>query len=184
MFIQNLFRSEVRTSVTCDECYQESIRDEISTILPLPLNNSIQSSVTAYLLPEETNFFCLFCGVMRNGTSVNMLTRCGDYVVIQLKRFAVNSTKTSKLMSIVSTGDGTLEIPVEDNEVSGKRFFKLKAVICHHGQSLRSGHYTALVRERNTWLNCNDRAVVPAKREALDSSASYLYFFEASHLNT
>ena len=86
-------------------------------------------------------------------------------------------------MNTVSTEGGKLEIPVEDNEVSGKRFFDLKAVICHHGQSLRSGHYTALVRERNTWLNCNDRAIVPAKREALDSSASYLYFFEASHLN-
>ena len=104
--------------------------------------------------------------------------------MIQLNRFAVEGSRTTKRMNVVSSGDGKLEIPItEDSEVSGKRFYTLKAVICHHGHSLRNGHYTALVREKNTWLNCNDRVVVPARREALYSPASYLYFFEAAHLD-
>ena len=183
-FVSNLFTCEVRTSISCDECFQESVTGEISTVLAVPLKESVQSSISSFFLPEETNFFCLFCGEMRNGTSVNSLTRCGEYVVVQLKRFAAEGTRTLKKMNTVSSGDGKLELSVvEDAEVSGKRFFNLKAVICHHGHALKNGHYTALVRERNTWIHCNDRAVVPAKKEALKSAVSYLYFFEASHLD-
>ena len=66
---------------------------------------------------------------MRNGTSVRTLARCGDYIVVQLNRFVGEGIRTAKRMNVVSSGDGKLEIPIiEDSEVSGKRFFTLKAV--------------------------------------------------------
>ena len=68
---------------------------------------------------------------MRNGTSVSTLARSGDYIVIQRNRFVGEGIRMEKRMNVVSSGDGKLEIPItEDSEVSGKRFFTFKAVIC------------------------------------------------------
>jgi len=63
-------------------------------------------------------------------------------------------------------------------EVCGSRY-ALKKVIMHHGKTMGSGHYTALIRnEAGQWLHANDTSVLEVNRAAQDLQDGYIYFYE------
>ncbi|KAE9417643.1 hypothetical protein Angca_002403 [Angiostrongylus cantonensis] len=58
--------------------------------------------------------------------------------------------------------------------------YSLSAVICHHGDSLLSGHYStfALDATRQEWLDCNDNVITKvSEAEVIDNSSSSGYIF-------
>ena len=48
-----------------------------------------------------------------------------------------------------------------DQEITIRNHYKLKAIIWHHGQNLNSGHYTAMVKQRDqSWIHISDTKVI------------------------
>ncbi|VDL76339.1 unnamed protein product [Nippostrongylus brasiliensis] len=73
----------------------------------------------------------------------------------------------------------TPEPPYLFNPLDGP-VYSLAAVICHHGDSLFSGHYStyALDNSKKEWLNCNDDAITKISEvEVIDNSSSIGYIF-------
>ena len=67
-----------------------------------------------------------------------------------------------------------IEVVTEiEDEVLCTRKFNLAVVINHSG-NLKSGHYTCLVKDGETWWHCNDKALV---RVNLDDINHCLIFF-------
>ncbi|KAI1717687.1 ubiquitin carboxyl-terminal hydrolase domain-containing protein [Ditylenchus destructor] len=72
--------------------------------------------------------------------------------------------------------------------VPERKYYELKSVMTHHGESANGGHYTAFLRaEKNArgrqWVQCNDSTVVPVSEiEAMDecSKSGYILFYESS----
>ncbi|PIO52404.1 hypothetical protein TELCIR_26290, partial [Teladorsagia circumcincta] len=78
-----------------------------------------------------------------------------------------------------ATPPRTLEPPYVFNSADGP-VYSLAAVICHHGDSLLSGHYStfALDATRREWLDCNDSVVTKTSEvEVIDNSSSVGYIF-------
>ncbi|KJH50516.1 OTU-like cysteine protease [Dictyocaulus viviparus] len=71
------------------------------------------------------------------------------------------------------------EPPYVFNSADGP-VYSLSAVICHHGDSLLSGHYStfALDVARQEWLDCNDNIITKvSEAEVMDNSSSSGYIF-------
>ncbi|XGW17398.1 hypothetical protein V3C99_002196 [Haemonchus contortus] len=78
-----------------------------------------------------------------------------------------------------TTPPRTPEPPYVFNSADGP-VYSLAAVICHHGDSLLSGHYStfALDATRREWLDCNDNTITKISEvEVIDNSSSVGYIF-------
>ena len=75
--------------------------------------------------------------------------------------------------------DGVTVPVVVDDDVSLDIRYKLIATVNHTG-ILSRGHYSAFVKDPASggWWLCNDRAVTPARSQDLNSTTSYLFFFQ------
>jgi len=76
------------------------------------------------------------------------MTQCPNILFVLLVRFncLVKNNKSMKIAAEVIT--------------KNKSRYKLMAIVNHNGRTLDTGHYTALIRQNNTWYKCNDTNVV------------------------
>ena len=58
--------------------------------------------------------------------------------------------------------------------------FNFVAIINHSGD-LKSGHYTFLVKEGETWWHCSGNAAVPVNRYDINKSLPYVLFYQATY---
>ena len=118
-------------------------------ILQLSLVSSIQRSLDNFLKTEElskqNSYFCLSCNSEQSATLEREVLSCGQYMIIQLKRFLVDNGKVTKNELVVNCYPNSLFVPVRaDVEVVYRRAFRLKSVRNHSG-TLDKGHYTSIV---------------------------------------
>ena len=181
VFLNNLFQIRVQVSVTCNICHQSQITEETMPILQLSPVSSIQRSLDNFLETEElskqNSYFCLSCNSEQSATLEREVLSCGQYMIIQLKRFLVDNDKVTKNELVLNCYPNSLFVPVRaDVEVVYRRGFRLKSVINHYG-TLDKGHYTSDVQSQSNWFHCNDKAVAVADPTSVNSSMSYVLFF-------
>ena len=179
----NLFENRIKSSVTCNTCFQMKVTEEVMPILQLSPFTSIQESVNQFLEPEylhgQNAYFCNHCNSNQSAVLRKQILRCSTYLIVQLKRFLTVRNSTMKDVSVVNCCPTSLYIPtVIDNEVSYCKPFTIRASINHSG-TLQNGHYTTIAKNvsSNTWTHCNDRAVVSAFVSSLNNNSSYVLFF-------
>ena len=173
----------VKNTVTCNECFQSNIWEDHCMMLQLPVCKSVQRSVETLLKSEELSgnnlYFCNFCSALKPAIIEHEFSRVGSLLIVHLKRFLNLGDSVTKDTAAV-TCEPQIRIPVMvDSEVSSHKTFRLVGTINHSG-NLNSGHYTAhiLNSTSNSWFHCNDAAVVPCKKLALEDS-SYILFYKA-----
>ena len=132
----------------CNSCLQSNITEDLLMVLQLPVSKSVQNAIDLFLKPEElsgqNSYFCNVCDSLRLGLLDHELSRIGDFLAVQLKRF-INLPKsvTKDRRNIIYNNQ--IKIPVAvDNEISSLKLFKLVGIINYSG-SLEWGHYTAQI---------------------------------------
>ena len=71
---------------------------------------------------------------------------------------------------------------------AGSTVYRLHAIVCHHGETIAAGHYTALVLRDGMWFHINDAppsatyievlpAMLPAHVETLENANPYIFFY-------
>ena len=178
---QDSINVQVRKSITCTTCQQESVSEESHRLLQLAVSMSIQTSIDLFLnsevLTNDNMYFCKFCDSLQPAILEHKFCQLGHYLIIQLKRFSNGLIKD--IQHVISSP--VLFVPVSvDSEIKLKRKFVLKGVINHTG-TMNRGHYTAYINLLSSgWHHCNDSAVIPWKKDFTSSSSSYILFYEAS----
>ena len=87
------------------------------------------------------------------------------------------------LMIILARFDNTLQkvnmpITIDTSITIFGREFSLMSIINHHGNSQKSGHYTATLKY-NSWWTADDNRVQPFSLSCLaNSTTSYLVFYK------
>ena len=76
-----------------------------------------------------------------------------------------------------------ISVPVKDNEVTYQKHYHLIATI-NHTENLNRGHYTSFIKipnskVPNSWLHCNDAAVLRDNENKVNNTLSYIYFYES-----
>ena len=72
-------------------CKQYTSTEDSSSILQLPVSESIQSSLNSYLMSNllsgENAFFCHICSSNNQARADHKICKMADYLIIQVKRF-------------------------------------------------------------------------------------------------
>ena len=180
---KNMVKVSIRVKVTCDSCDEDNLKEDVSTILQVPVKANLQSCLNAFLAPNQldgsNSVFCNVCQAQKPAALSQNLSDVGQYLILQTKRFIrQGSLFTKHLQKIVCSPN--LVVPVLDqNGTVEQRHFKLLGTINHTG-SLNRGHYTSYIKlvSKDSWYHCNDAAVVLSKGDQVNNESSYLYFFE------
>ena len=177
-----MVKHSIETS--CNSCYNSFSREDVCTMLQMPIENNIQNSLHYFLRSElldgDNAYFCAICASKQPAETQVCLRNIGTYLIIQLKRFSFSDGVVTK-NSFPVVCSPYLNVPVRiDDEVTCIRKFALVSGICHSGK-LNSGHYTAFVRDSvcGVWLNLNDRAVNETQLKSLHGAQPYVLFYKA-----
>lgn len=67
----------------------------------------------------------------------------------------------------------------DDDSKSNKTHYELCSIVCHHGNQMSSGHFTAYGRRQsNDWHHFNDARVTPVKVEDALQVQPYILIYE------
>ncbi|KAH0570312.1 Ubiquitinyl hydrolase 1 [Spironucleus salmonicida] len=120
-----------------------------------------------------------------------------EYPIDQLLELGIDAD-TASLAMIQYNGNveqiandffnGNLNIQQQDQDITeklahAKEFdqelnYQLQCVVFHLGGSYDRGHYTALIRNGNGWIDCNDQVFIQKDEIDVDLSQGILYFYK------
>ena len=169
----------VRSSWSCDVCYQELANDESTEILPLSVCASIQESFDKFGWSYRDDSFCYYCGSIQDGETKKSIVDSGSLLIAQLKRFTTIEGITGKIEDLSFCSSPDILVPIAtDTEVTLRRAFRLKGMICHSG-TVENGHYTAhvYVSKSGKWFHCNDSIVTPTTLSEIEDDTVYVLIY-------
>ncbi|KAF2083699.1 ubiquitin carboxyl-terminal hydrolase 2 [Saccharata proteae CBS 121410] len=200
------------TSTTFEPFYSISV--EIPRDRPADIRDCLRSYCAEERLQGDELWRCPHCKVEREATKQITITRAPRRLVLHLKRFSASHNETArKVRTPIEFPLQALDIspymlppitPAEEQELvkrgshqelqhlkndptmNGPYLYSSYAVMRHQGNTLTSGHYVAMIRDkaRGVWLQFNDERVTEFKPEALTGSQrlqnemAYLLFYE------
>eukprot|EP00747_Dinoflagellata_sp_TGD_P065189 gnl/TRDRNA2_/TRDRNA2_154250_c0_seq1.p1 gnl/TRDRNA2_/TRDRNA2_154250_c0~~gnl/TRDRNA2_/TRDRNA2_154250_c0_seq1.p1 ORF type:complete len:512 (-),score=108.27 gnl/TRDRNA2_/TRDRNA2_154250_c0_seq1:71-1606(-) len=104
-------------------------------------------------------------------------------LLLNLKRFTYNKAKgcSQKVKKAIKyEGKLIFDRSWLADDCKPQEYF-ISAVVCHHGESVHGGHYTAMVRYNSQWYLYDDTTVrmVDVKEVAAQQSAAYLLMYQS-----
>ena len=75
-------------------------------------------------------------------------------LILQLQLFVVNNYGIVRKINNLQIRNLDKEIVIINNN-----HYKVKSALFHHGDSIKSGHYTSMLRVNDHWLNVDDLQV-------------------------
>jgi len=192
--IVDLLQGQLRSSVSCKTCKEESVTFDPFMTLSLPLPDKsggksvkLERLIEQFLNPEELSgdeqWFCPSCREMRDAVKKFDIWKVPPILVIHLKRFKFERDGVKRAEKLNTNVKFPLHNFRIDDFVSSvqkdKPHFDLFAVARHHGGS-SGGHYTAVARSRHsrTWRIFNDECQRAIRPVQVQSKNSYVLFFE------
>ena len=158
-----------------------------SFFLSIQERTSLTNRLKVMQTPEYMNGagkrFCSKCKINQEMKSVMTYTHIPKIVVFQFQRFEYNR-KTQNLKKLKE------HVPFPSELTFNKRFFQLKTVIVHIGETLTYGHFVALMRINEKWVLASDSRFTLLDDTAVDeyfscgtvsgssTPAAYLLFYE------
>ena len=179
---ENMVSISIRTTITCNKCNQINLKEEPTSILQVPVEANLQSSLNAFLAPESlrggNSYYCNICQSSEPADVCQNICSVGKFLILQTKRFLHHGSYLAKHLQKIACSS-PLHVPVLNGDDSIKNEkYKLLATVNHTG-SLDRGHYTAYIRrQQDSWLHCNDAAVVLSEESKVNNDSSYVYFYE------
>ena len=86
-----LMSNTIRTSISCNQCFCFSAKEDILTI---PSSPNVNSSISKFLKPEilesENKWFCPLCNCLTESTKKTSIICSSSILVIRLSRFSIS----------------------------------------------------------------------------------------------
>ncbi|WFD43654.1 ubiquitinyl hydrolase 1 [Malassezia psittaci] len=201
--IVDAFQGQLRNQLRCLTCGYTSITYNAFLSLSVPvadgrkiasttLMQCIDLFVREEVLEKSNAWKCPKCKVARRATKKLSLARLPPILVVHLKRFTYKGPTTNKIDTPVHfptigldlsnymppalpPGTAVRGIPASESQ-RPPYLYDLYAVT-HHFGTLSSGHYTASIKNQNTWFYCDDSRISPDDPNRLQSKSPYVLFF-------
>jgi len=158
-----------KSTVTCQNCQQDSVTYEDFMFLTLPVSDDLRKSFKLLThrddLDSDNMYKCDKCKSESTASKKLSISMLPEVLIIYLKRF----TADRKI-------DDYMEIPLkfydEDNNS-----YELVGVVNHFG-SRSGGHYTANIQIGGRWYNMNDGSYNEIDKSHVITRNAYMLFFE------
>ncbi|KAG5681428.1 hypothetical protein PVAND_010865 [Polypedilum vanderplanki] len=189
-FILRLFYGQIKSTVKCMRCSEESATfDTFSNLsLELPMYNVDRYDITEcfnlYFHGERiSGWNCPKCKEPRDAIKKLDISKLPPVLIIHLKRFYGDGYSFRKKQAYVDFPLTDLNMyqylsPTEKHHKSNNIRYNLYAVSNHYG-TMESGHYTAFCRnaKQKRWYKFDDQYVSPLDKSDVVSSAAYILFY-------
>ena len=181
---EDIFSTTLQSTVTCDTCFCSSVKEDKFDILTLSTKKNISASLNHLLQSESLSgdnmWSCPQCSSKQDATIESIMTKSGKVLIMQLKRYdnyQDNVFIDSKHVTCLPYSDHLLKVPIKvGDNVSFSNDYSLIATINHSG-TFNAGHYWAFIKERDSWLKCNDSSVLKVHSSNLNNSSCYVLFY-------
>ena len=201
--IVDAFQGQLRNQLRCLTCGHTSTTYNAFLSLSLPVAHArgvhtttllqcVDLFVREEILEKSNAWNCPRCKKARRATKKLSLSRLPPILVVHLKRFTYKGPVTNKIDTPVHfpttaldlsnymppplpPGTAVQGIPASESQ-RPPYLYDLYAVT-HHFGTLTSGHYTASIKNQNTWFYCDDTRITPDDPARLQSASPYVLFF-------
>ncbi|KAJ1526434.1 hypothetical protein ONE63_009568 [Megalurothrips usitatus] len=150
------FEGRLRTQVECQDCCTTSTTSHAFTMLDLEVRHSkdVVQALHRFSQCDTVEFFYGTC--KRSATAEKRVTieKLPLNLLVRLERFAEDGCKIESNFNLVDKLDVSF---CTTGRISSQ--MSLNAVIFHAGESTRSGHYYATVRNGNKFMKFDDDKV-------------------------
>jgi ubiquitin C-terminal hydrolase len=153
--INNLFKGQIRSKITCQECLSEFNKFDTFNIITLPIpnlglknidiNECIKEFCGTEFMCYNNKFNCSNCEKNTDAMKEISLWKLPRYLIFHFNRFIQNENE--KEYSIVKN-DTNIIFPVKNFKIDNKLLlssttYELSGSVIHHGNSVMCGHYTS-----------------------------------------
>jgi len=154
--VTDLINGRFTITYRCVQCSYKSVKYDRFRCVNVYLDSRETVIEEADYITDKA---CEQCHALQTKCTTYM-TQCPNILFVLFVRFngLVKNNKSMKIAAEVIT--------------KNKSRYKLMAIVNHNGRTLDTGHYTALIRQNNTWYKCNDTDVV---KSSLPSSSALAY---------
>ncbi|TDL26727.1 hypothetical protein BD410DRAFT_895341 [Rickenella mellea] len=164
------------------------------------LQQCLDAFVQEEVMEKSDAWNCPNCKTKRKATKRLSLSRLPPVLLIHLKRFSFKGPFTDKLETVVDFplrgldltnympppmppgSDKRQSVPLSPDDPRAQippYKYDLYGVTNHFGK-LSSGHYTAFINSRGSWLYCDDSRVTQADAKEVVGRPAYVLFYKRS----
>lgn len=196
--VGTLFEGQFSSEVTCTNCKNVSRRTEPFLDLELDLTvasvarrrtktapqaTTLLACLERFAEPEEIEgYACDNCHQSCVASKRMVIHRLPKILTIVLKRFCYTAAGS------LAKNDAIVSYPLDNLDLSGiggpdavksDAQYDLKALIIHHGLSLRKGHYTSVCYNENldAWYHFNDAKVTRVEDNQVPAFEAYMLMY-------
>ena len=175
--LHSIFGYNVKSSMKCDRCSHEIIRENYENLLPISIDchSNLQDALTAFFsqvkLDKDNPFQCSNCNTKTTALKSTKLTDISPVLFIQLKRFIYDqrANRTRKIRHYFSFPEFLDLMPYVDKHVLrlnqddhqlDKLIWQLHGVIVHLGNTVNEGHVYSYIRSPDgAWYKADDDTI-------------------------
>jgi len=149
----SIFYGQMRQVVTCRKCKQERNNFTDFNSLPIIGCDDVQSGISNIQQTEYLdNIDCEKCKTRTKIKKQNIIWKLPKILIFL---FPIKDLKS--LACVLKLSDNIYHD--SDNVSVNIKKYELKAIGCHDGNTIESGHYYAYVRYSNKWFLANDECI-------------------------
>ena len=166
----NIFQSNIKMFLQCNNCKKIRIQEEIFNILSIEVKHHINDSLKNFLKKEklEDKINCENCGKKTETFKKYEFNQLSDNLIIHFKRFKEINNKYVKDRS---------KIICPDYITINKNNYELRGIIIHSG-TIKGGHYYFIGKNLiNIWYKYDDILVKKLYNRDIINDG-YIYYYE------
>ncbi|XP_033023435.1 putative ubiquitin carboxyl-terminal hydrolase 50 [Lacerta agilis] len=187
--ITRLFEGHLNYDIMCLECQTTTYKNEIFTVLSLPIPYETECSLEECLecffqqdiLTWNNQINCSCCGIKTDAAVKASIAKAPKIIIFHLKRFDCQGSYKKKLKTDIYYPLNNLDLSSYIYPLFRKNpKYSLFAVVNHFGD-LDGGHYTAYCKHPPTqsWYNFDDSQISEIPDPSVQTSAAYLLFYSS-----
>ncbi|XP_068222866.1 uncharacterized protein [Palaemon carinicauda] len=177
----------IRETRVCKKngCNLEGLEHDLLLAFP-DKSSKVRGRITLFQLMSQSQNFgsgkTVECNQCEEDASQSYkIVQLPNTVIILLKRFRFENGRSSKVMDKIEIDQVLNLSQFCDTNISSNMSYHLKSVVCHHGASLATGHYTTFVLDKTKqhFIEYDDLNV--STRPLNDSrlaSGSYVFMYD------
>ncbi|XP_069812709.1 ubiquitin carboxyl-terminal hydrolase 50 [Dendropsophus ebraccatus] len=188
--ITRLMQGVLRQNTGCLACGHTSHKDDVFTVLSLPIasadeshESSIQECLKCFFqqqtLTRKDKIFCPSCKTKQDASVNTQIWKLPKILVLHLKRFEYKGQQKRKLKTNVDFPLNNLDLtPFLPTFYVKHQKYRLYAIVNHFGE-LDYGHYTAFCLHPGTkkWNAFDDIRYFQLTESEVKTSSAYILFY-------
>jgi ubiquitin C-terminal hydrolase len=193
---RNLFNGSIQTQ-TIRKCHADDEGLFITTksedvfgeiLLSVTGKKNLQECIAARLSAGERQVHCEHCGKTSTASTQDSFLKLPPILICQFHRASADGSKCLDRPSFPYQSTLDLSPYMSPDSTQQSCLYELQGIVLHKGESVRSGHYISIIRERAThpcsrlggtvdkdpqWWMMNDETVSAVTRESLHELCSF-----------